>query len=63
MRSIEEAQLSSDPLPICEDEVDIEKQGDIKGPKIELRNVWFQYPTRDIPVLQGLNMTVEMPHR
>ncbi|KAF2647760.1 ABC transporter-like protein [Lophiostoma macrostomum CBS 122681] len=59
LRDIEEAHLSSDPLPICEDEADIEKQDNIKGPRIELRNVWFQYPTRDIPVLQGLNMTIE----
>ena len=29
------------------------------GVKIELQNVWFQYPTRDIPVLKGLNMTIE----
>jgi ATP-binding cassette, subfamily B (MDR/TAP), member 1 len=35
-----------------------EEDKGIKGPKIELRNVWFQYPTRDVPVLRGLNMTV-----
>jgi ATP-binding cassette subfamily B (MDR/TAP) protein 1 len=29
------------------------------GIKIELQNIWFQYPTRDIPVLKGLNMTIE----
>ncbi|KAH8647454.1 ABC transporter-like protein [Tricladium varicosporioides] len=30
-----------------------------KGIKIELRNVWFTYPTRDIPVLKGLNITID----
>ncbi|CAK7225218.1 hypothetical protein SCUCBS95973_005787 [Sporothrix curviconia] len=28
-----------------------------QGVKIEFRNVWFRYPTRDVPVLNGLNMT------
>lgn len=31
---------------------------DDKGVKIEFRNVWFRYPTRDVPVLNGLNLTV-----
>lgn len=30
----------------------------VKGVKIELKNIWFKYPTRDVPVLNGLNMTV-----
>ncbi|KAL8411164.1 hypothetical protein RB596_000706 [Gaeumannomyces avenae] len=29
------------------------------GVKIEFKNVWFRYPTRDVPVLSGLNMTIE----
>lgn len=29
-----------------------------QGVKIELKNVVFKYPTRDVPVLKGLNMTV-----
>ena len=29
-----------------------------KGVKIEFRNVYFRYPTRDVPVLNGLNITV-----
>jgi ABC-type multidrug transport system fused ATPase/permease subunit len=29
-----------------------------RGVKIELKNIWFQYPTRDVPVLTGLTMTV-----
>ncbi|KAI9685684.1 MAG: hypothetical protein M1822_004244 [Bathelium mastoideum] len=29
------------------------------GVRIELRNIWFRYPTRDTPVLKGLNMTIE----
>ncbi|ERT01099.1 hypothetical protein HMPREF1624_02338 [Sporothrix schenckii ATCC 58251] len=32
---------------------------DDQGVKIEFRNVWFRYPTRDAPVLNGLNMTIE----
>ncbi|KAF2973302.1 hypothetical protein GQX73_g319 [Xylaria multiplex] len=32
---------------------------DDRGVKVELQNVWFKYPTRDIPVLNGLNMTIE----
>ena len=31
---------------------------DPQGAKIELQNVVFKYPTRDVPVLEGLNMTV-----
>ncbi|ESZ94373.1 hypothetical protein SBOR_5237 [Sclerotinia borealis F-4128] len=30
-----------------------------RGVKIELRNVSFKYPTRDVPVLHGLDMTIE----
>ncbi|KAI6561474.1 hypothetical protein MCOR03_003855 [Pyricularia oryzae] len=33
-------------------------QGD-KGVKLEFKNVWFRYPTRDAPVLNGLDLTVE----
>ncbi|KAK3401641.1 P-loop containing nucleoside triphosphate hydrolase protein [Sordaria brevicollis] len=29
------------------------------GVKVEFRNVRFRYPTRDVPVLNGLNLTVE----
>lgn len=31
---------------------------DDRGVRIELRDVWFKYPTRDVPVLNGLNMTI-----
>jgi len=34
-----------------------------KGPhgvKIELKNINFKYPTRDVPVLRNLNMTVSI---
>ena len=31
------------------------------GVKIELRDLWFKYPTRDIPIFQGLNLTVRHP--
>jgi ATP-binding cassette subfamily B (MDR/TAP) protein 1 len=30
-----------------------------KGADIEFRNVWFQYPTRDIPVLRGCSMSIQ----
>ncbi|TVY82673.1 ABC transporter BEA3 [Lachnellula suecica] len=29
------------------------------GVKIALRDVWFKYPTRDTPIFQGLNLTIE----
>ncbi|KAF4636377.1 hypothetical protein G7Y89_g1707 [Cudoniella acicularis] len=29
------------------------------GVKIELRDLWFKYPTRDIPIFQGLSLTIE----
>ena len=29
------------------------------GMKIELRNLHFKYPTRDVPVFKGLNLTIE----
>lgn len=29
-----------------------------KGVKIQFQNVWFKYPTRDVPILNGLNLTV-----
>lgn len=29
------------------------------GVKIELRDLWFKYPTRDIPIFTGLNLTIE----
>ncbi len=28
------------------------------GIRIDFRNVWFRYPTRDVPILNGLNLTV-----
>lgn len=28
------------------------------GIKIELKDVWFKYPTRDVPIFTGLNITV-----
>lgn len=31
-----------------------------QGVKIEFRDVWFRYPTRDVSVLNGLNMTVRL---
>ncbi len=31
------------------------------GVKIELEDLWFKYPTRDIPIFSGLNLTVSRP--
>ncbi len=31
------------------------------GVRIDFRNVWFRYPTRDVPILNGLTMTVSCP--
>ncbi|KAK3316628.1 P-loop containing nucleoside triphosphate hydrolase protein [Apodospora peruviana] len=30
-----------------------------KGVKVQFNNVWFRYPTRDVPILNGLNLTIE----
>ncbi|KAK7912252.1 hypothetical protein PG985_014733 [Apiospora marii] len=30
-----------------------------EGVRLDLQNVWFRYPTRDVPVLCGLDMTIE----
>lgn len=54
MRVMEGADISASPSPTNEDD-----EKGIRGPKIELRDVWFKYPTRDVPVLRGLNMTIE----
>lgn len=35
------------------------KDEDVTGPKVELQDIWFKYPTRDMPVLCGLDMTIE----
>ena len=31
---------------------------DADGVRIDFQNVWFRYPTRDAPVLNGLDLTV-----
>jgi ABC-type multidrug transport system fused ATPase/permease subunit len=31
---------------------------DDNGVKIQFQNVWFRYPTRDVPILNGLDLTV-----
>lgn len=28
------------------------------GIQVEFRNVWFRYPTRDVPILNGLSFSV-----
>ncbi len=37
----------------------MELQAAAGGVKIELRDLWFKYPTRDIPIFTGLNITIE----
>ncbi|AEO64474.1 uncharacterized protein THITE_2040380 [Thermothielavioides terrestris NRRL 8126] len=32
---------------------------DDMGVKIQFQNVWFRYPTRDVPILNGLSLTIE----
>lgn len=32
---------------------------DEKGVRLDFRSVWFRYPTRDAPVLNGLDLTIE----
>jgi ABC-type transport system involved in cytochrome bd biosynthesis fused ATPase/permease subunit len=34
-----------------------------QGMKIELKGISFKYPTRDVPVLNDLNMTVSLSAR
>ncbi|KAF7872412.1 hypothetical protein EAF04_003333 [Stromatinia cepivora] len=41
------------------DFADANEEKNSRGVKIELRNVSFKYPTRDVPVLNGLDMTIE----
>ncbi|KAF2119201.1 ABC transporter-like protein [Lophiotrema nucula] len=55
LRTSENRGGSLSPLPILETEY----EKTITGPRIELRNIWFKYPTRDVPVLRGLNLTIE----
>ena len=44
-------------VPLNLDDVEGNEKGH-QGVKIELKNISFKYPTRDVPVLNGLNMTV-----
>ncbi|CZS91522.1 probable leptomycin B resistance protein pmd1 [Rhynchosporium agropyri] len=37
----------------------VELQDTKGGVKIELRDLWFKYPTRDTPIFTGLNITIE----
>lgn len=32
------------------------------GVQIDLKDVWFKYPTRDTPIFSGLNLTVRLLH-
>ncbi|KAK7994013.1 hypothetical protein PG989_007394 [Apiospora arundinis] len=42
-------------IPLNQDAI----MDDPEGVRLDLQNVWFRYPTRDVPVLCGLNMTIE----
>jgi ATP-binding cassette subfamily B (MDR/TAP) protein 1 len=57
MRSRENFETESLPLDLADSDGD---EKGVRGVKVELKNVWFKYPTRDVPVLQGLNMTVSL---
>ncbi|PMD36741.1 ABC transporter-like protein [Hyaloscypha variabilis F] len=56
MRPRQEAENKGVALDL--DSLDDEEKG-AQGVRIELKNVWFRYPTRDVPVLNGLDMTIE----
>jgi ABC-type multidrug transport system fused ATPase/permease subunit len=34
---------------------------DDMGVKVQFQNVWFRYSTRDVPILNGLSLTVSKP--
>ena len=57
LRRLKETDQDLDPLP------EIDEDKGLHGPKIELRDVFFKYPTRDVPVLCGLNMTASLSLR
>ncbi|PVH85767.1 ABC transporter-like protein [Cadophora sp. DSE1049] len=56
MRSLDKFESSGKELDLPTSEDD---EKDNSGVKIELKDVWFRYPTRDVPVLSGLDMTIE----
>ena len=43
------------------DKATLELQDTERGVKIEFRDLWFKYPTRDVPIFTGLNLTVSHP--
>ena len=49
---------NSDPSSVSALTIVDENEKGIKGPKVEFKNVWFKYPSRDVFVLRGLNITV-----
>ena len=59
MRPQEDGETFSSLIDMEDIEVD-EKESGGRGVKIELKNVSFKYPTRDVPVLNGINMTVSI---
>ncbi|OAA54731.1 ABC transporter transmembrane region [Niveomyces insectorum RCEF 264] len=52
-----------DRVPLTEEIPDTDGASDARlgdrGASIELRDVYFQYPTREMPVFRGLNLTIE----
>ena len=58
MRSRDETEIEKEVVDL--DDSDTSEKGP-QGIKIELRNISFKYPTRDVPVLKNLNMTVSFP--
>ncbi|KAL2064897.1 hypothetical protein VTL71DRAFT_4037 [Oculimacula yallundae] len=51
--------LSFRTKPETDDKPVMELQDTKGGVKIEMRDLWFKYPTRDIPIFTGLNITIE----
>ncbi|TVY47366.1 ABC transporter [Lachnellula occidentalis] len=56
MRATGDAERELSPLDFTDQDED---EKGARGVKIELKNIWFQYPTRDVPVLTGVSMTIE----
>lgn len=53
--SLRDSQVKDDPAPASREL----SKSDGGGMKIELDNITFKYPTRNVPVFQGLSLTIE----
>lgn len=59
IREMRRSDVHSGEAFLIEDDDEEENEKSPQGAKIELRNISFQYPTRDVPVLRNLNITIE----